>query len=133
MNHNVWTSSLAAMGPLGLAGYWVPIFGTIVVGHRTWRDQTERGLATIGALCAVVAFMGFMWGSLSLSINQQRPAIIVGLAFGMAFRARSMQLTLARQYAGYLDEGQVIDADPGLVPEPGAGGHSPGWAQPAHG
>jgi hypothetical protein len=43
--------------------------------------------------------MAFIWASLSLSINQQRLGMLVGLMFGMAFRCRAMQLTLERQHA----------------------------------
>ncbi len=105
MNHNVWTAALAESGPIGLAAYFVPIFGTIIVGYRMWRDQTDRDLALLGALAAIVGFVAFLWGSLSLSINQQRLAILVGLMFGIAFRCRAMQLTLQRQqlYDGYED------------------------------
>jgi hypothetical protein len=45
---------------------------------------------------------------LSLSINQQRLAMLVGLMFGMAFRCRAMQLTLAKQQAE-LEYGQAYD------------------------
>jgi hypothetical protein len=103
MNHNVWTAALCESGPIGLAAYLVPIFGTMVVGYRMWRDQTDRDTALLGALAAIVGFVAFLWGSLSLSINQQRLAILVGLMFGIAFRCRAMQLTLQRQqlYDGY--------------------------------
>jgi hypothetical protein len=137
LNHNVWSSSLAQCGPSGVLGCWVPIFGTMIVGFRTWRAQTDRNLALLGALGAIVACMAFMWGTLSLSINQQRLAILVGVSFGMTFRARDLQQTLARQYAGYLEPGQAVDDVPDLYAAGGGYGyeeHEPaGWGNAAAG
>jgi hypothetical protein len=112
MNHNVWTAALAQSGPVGLAAFLVPIFGTIVIGRRMWREQTDRDLALLGALATIVGFVAFVWGSLSLSINQQRAAILIGLMFGIAFRCRAMQLTLARQQA----EARYLDTAGGYEP-----------------
>jgi len=117
MNHNVWTSSLSQMGPLGLFGYAVPVIGCMIVGFRMWRDQTERDMAILGALGAITGVISFMWASLSMTINQQRLAILVGLMFGIVFRCRAMQLTVAREYAGYLEPGQMLDADGGTETE----------------
>jgi hypothetical protein len=115
MNHNVWTAALSESGPIGLAAYLVPIFGTIIVGYRMWRDQTDRDTAVLGAMAAIMAFVAFLWGTVSLSINQQRLAMMIGLMFGVAFRCRAMQLTLQRQ--------QLQDAYAADVPidEGGAG------------
>jgi hypothetical protein len=52
-----------------------------------------------GALAAITGMSAFIWATLSLSINQQRLGMLVGLMFGMAFRCRAMQLTLAGQQA----------------------------------
>jgi hypothetical protein len=99
MNHNVWTSALAQYGPVGFFAFAVPIVGTIVVGRRMVRAQTDVHMAVFGALAAIMGAMAFIWASLSLSINQQRLGMLVGLMFGMAFRCRAMQLTLERQHA----------------------------------
>jgi hypothetical protein len=99
MNHNVWTSALAQYGPIGLAAFLVPIFGCMIVGYRMSRDGGDQYLALFGAVAAIVAFVAFVWGTLSLSINQQRLGMLVGFMFGMAFRYRAIQLTLRREYA----------------------------------
>ncbi|MDB5321807.1 MAG: hypothetical protein JWN40_3438 [Phycisphaerales bacterium] len=112
MNHNVWTSALAQYGPIGLAAFLVPIFGCIIVGYRMLRDSTDPHIAMFGALAAIMAFVALFWGSLSLSINQQRLGMMVGLMFGMAFRVRAMQLTLAR-------EGAASQYESGASPEYG--------------
>jgi hypothetical protein len=106
MNHNVWTSALAQYGPIGLAAYFVPIFGCLIVGYRMSRSEVDPYIAQFGALAALVGFLAFVWGSLSLSINQQRLGILVGIMFGMAFRFRAMELTLKRlqDEAGYHDD-----------------------------
>ena len=109
VNHNVWTSALAQCGLPGFLGYFVPSLGCLVVGFRMLRDQTERNLAIFGAFAAIAGAVALLWCTLSMSLNQQRPAIMMGLVFGMAFRARAMQLTLARQYEGYLEPGAWID------------------------
>jgi hypothetical protein len=105
MNHNVWTSALAQCGPIGLAAYLVPIWGSIIVGYRLWRDQTERYMSLLGAMASITGVIAFLWATLSLSINQQRPAMLIGLMFGLVFRCRAMEQTILheRQYDGYLD------------------------------
>jgi len=106
MNHNVWTSALSQMGPVGFLGYVVPVIGCTIVGFRLWRDQTEPNIALLGALGAITGVISFLWASISMTINQQRLAIVVGLMFGIIFRCRAMQLTLVRQQAeaGYADD-----------------------------
>lgn len=106
MNHNVWTSALAQYGPIGLAAFLVPIFGCMLVGYRMSRNGVDPYIALFGALAAIVAFVAFLWGTLSLTINQQRLGMLVGFMFGMAFRYRAIQLTLSRHQdeAGYHDE-----------------------------
>ena len=99
MNHNVWTSALAQYGPVGFLAFAVPIIGSIVVGRRMWREQTDPYMAVFGALGAITGMIAFIWASLSLSINQQRLGMLVGLMFGMVFRCRAMQQTLAHQQA----------------------------------
>jgi len=105
MNHNVWTSALAQYGNIGFFAYFVPVAGCIVVGYRMWRDQTEPYFAVVGALGAIVGLVAFLWASLTMSINTQRPALWVGLMFGIVFRCRAIQLTLARQSAADLPYG----------------------------
>ncbi len=96
-NHNVWTSALAQMGPIGFLGYAIPVIGSIVVGFRIWRDQTDRDMSILGAIGAITGAYSFLWATISQTINQQRLAILVGLMFGIVFRVRAMQLTVARQ------------------------------------
>jgi hypothetical protein len=108
MNHNVWTSALAQYGPVGFFAFAVPIIGAIVVGWRMVRAQTNVDITVFGALAAITGMCALIWATLSLSINQQRLAMLVGLMFGMAFRCRAMQLTLAKQQAE-LEYGQAYD------------------------
>ena len=99
MNHNVWTSALAQYGPVGFFAFAVPLVGAAVVGWRMVRAQTDLQTTILGALAAIMGTTAVIWATLSLSINQQRLAMLFGLMFGMAFRCRAMQLTLAKQQA----------------------------------
>jgi hypothetical protein len=99
MNHNVWTSSLAQYGPVGLFAFAVPVIGCMVVGFRLSRTDTDGYMSILGVLATIVALDAFLWATITMSINTQRLAMLVGLMFGMTFRCRAMQLTLARMRA----------------------------------
>lgn len=103
LNHNVWSASLAQTGVIGLAAWWVPICGVFIVGLRMRKNTWDPWFAHIGVIGAIMGLIAFLWGTLSLTINQQRLAIVVGLIFGIAFRARALELTIQNEYAGYLD------------------------------
>jgi hypothetical protein len=104
--HNVWTASLAESGIFGLAGYILPPLFATVIGYRLVRQGGDRGTVFMGALGSVVGFASLVFSPLTLSINIQRMAIPLGLACGMLFKVRAMQLTVAHQQ-GYLDPGDV--------------------------
>ncbi len=124
MNHNVWTATMAETGLFGLAAYSISIIGSLVVGFRLWRAQTERFTSTIGALGAIVALSAFFNATLSLSINTQRSAVPLGLMAGIIFRCRVIQLTFLRARADRLKvdpaltegEFRVSDWEPGHAP-----------------
>ena len=63
------------------------------------RAQMDLEFTVFGALASITGMCALIWATLSLSINQQRLAMLVGMMFGMAFRCRAMQLTLAKQQA----------------------------------
>jgi hypothetical protein len=111
MNHNVWTSSLAQYGPVGLFAFAVPVVGCMLVGYRLSRSDTDFYMSIFGALGSIVALTAFLLASITMSINQQRLAMLMGLIFGMTFRCRAMQLTLARIRAeqGYETGYEMVD------------------------
>jgi hypothetical protein len=106
-SHNVWTASLAESGILGLLGYTLPPITMMLIGWRMIRQSNDRNLLFMGALGAVVGCSAFLLSFMTLSINTQRQAITLGLMCGMLYRCRAIQLTMAREYAGYLDEGEL--------------------------
>jgi hypothetical protein len=105
----VWTSSLAQSGILGLLGYMVPPVSMMLIGWRLVRQSNDKGLLYMGAMAAVVGCSAFLLSFMTLSINTQRQAISLGLLCGMVYRCRAIQLTMARarEYTGYLDEGEL--------------------------
>jgi O-Antigen ligase len=122
--HNVWSASLAESGIFGLLGYMVPPITAMFIGFRLVRQAPDRGTLYLGALGAVVGCAAFFYSFMTLSINTQRIAIPLGLVCGMVYRCRAMQLTVAREYAGYVDspeELSMILDDANL-----AGGYAPG-------
>jgi len=114
-HHNVWTSVMAESGLIGLAGYLVPLIGAVAIGRRMWRDQTERWLSLIGIMGALTAAAAIGWATLTLSINHQRGGLSIALLFGMLYRYRALQLTLAREQAA--DEYGSLHQLPSLLEE----------------
>jgi len=77
-----------------------------VVGRRLVMARMDHGSVALGALAALSGVFFIVYGLTTLSFNTLRGAIPLGLICGMVLRCRAMQLTLARQYAGYLPEAQ---------------------------
>jgi hypothetical protein len=91
--HNTWTFTLFQTGPLGLAAMSLVVFGMWVIGRRMIRDaQGDQLFTLIGALgsCAAVFFL--FHGLTTASFNAPRPAIFLGLIFGVVVRTRQMQV-----------------------------------------
>jgi len=101
--HNVWTSSLAEAGLPLFLGYLLPCVLCVVVGKRLVNERMDRATVMIGAIAALHGFMAFLYASMTLSINQQRPAMPLGVILGLVLRTRDMQLAAKREYEGYLD------------------------------
>jgi hypothetical protein len=106
-NHNVWTASLAQSGVWGLLGYILPSISSMLIGFRLVRESNDKGLLYMGAMGAILGCATFFYSFMTMSINTQRQAIHLGLICGMVYRCRAIQLTMAREYAGYLDPGEL--------------------------
>ena len=96
--HNSWTFTLFCAGPLGFAAMVAVVFGSWEVGRRVVRDSGgDLVFSLIGALGACSGAFFFAHGMTTASFNTPRPAIFLGLTFGVVVRARAMQLELLRQ------------------------------------
>ena len=126
--HNVWTASLAESGIFGLLGYTLPPLFAMVIGYRLVRQAGDRGTLFMGALGSVVGCAALLFSPLTLSINIQRVAIPVGLACGMVFKTRAMQLTAAHQQ-GYLDPGDIPGMPLDAEYQPGYDADYPGYGR----
>jgi O-antigen ligase len=108
--HNVWTSALAEGGLPLFMGYLVTCLLLVVVGKRLVRARMDQGTVMMGAIASLHGFMSIVFAAATMTFNQQRPAIPLGLICGLLLRTRDMQLAVARSYEGYLDaeEGEFI-------------------------
>lgn len=97
--HNTWTFTLFCGGPFALAAAGFAVGGSWILGRRMLRDSGvhDRYFGLVGALCACSGAFIFMHGVTTASFNTPRPAIFLGLTFGIAARARAMQLQLMRE------------------------------------
>lgn len=95
-HHNSWTSTLAQTGLLGGTAAAIAIFGTIVVGRRMIRANTDRGSTLLGALGTIAACYFLVLGMSTGAFGSLRSNILIGLIIGMTLRARAMQLTQIR-------------------------------------
>jgi hypothetical protein len=96
-NHNSWTAIMSETGLFGLAGYLLVTLGTMVIGRRMVRDETDAGSVFLGGVGAIVAFFYFAMGTMTMSFNIERPALMLGLACGMVLRTRALQLAGIQQ------------------------------------
>jgi hypothetical protein len=116
--HNVWSSSLAATGVAGFAAYLVPLVAVIVIGRRMVLQNVDKGSVLMGVIGFTMGIYLIIHGAATMSFNVQRGALLMGLLCGVVLRARAMQLTVLREYAGYVDfdeaeggRGLAIDDD----------------------
>ena len=110
--HNTWTFTLYQTGPLGLASMATVVFGMWVLGRRMIREaQGDQLFTLIGALGACAAVFFFFHGLTTASFNAPRPAIFLGLIFGVVVRTRQMQLQTHSDLAiqQYLIEQQQLE------------------------
>lgn len=131
--HNTWTFTLFQNGPLGLAATLIAVVGCWVVGRRmVLQANGDVNFTLAGALGAVFGAYFFFLSLTTATFNSPRPALTMGLFFGMVMRARAMQLELARQQAeleAYYEqhpEEQPLPEQQYLVEEPVFGN----WYQP---
>jgi hypothetical protein len=109
--HNTWTFTLFQSGPAGLAAMSTVVFGMWVIGRRMIREaQGEKLFTLMGALGASAAVFFLFHGLTTASFNAPRPAIFLGLTFGVVVRARQMQLQIQQDQATqqYLIEQQQL-------------------------
>jgi hypothetical protein len=144
--HCPWTCFLAETGIIGFSMVLTMLIATFVIGRRMIRERVDRGSILMGALGCVTAVYAFFIGLTTMSINNLRGAIWMGIVCGAVMRTRAMQLTTKRFWEAYLPEGAMLaggehqlvpllDEDP-LWAGAGAGQHqqpqfSPAEADPA--
>jgi hypothetical protein len=124
--HNVWTASLAEGGLPLFLGYVLPCVLCVVVGGRMVRDRFDRATFLVGAIAALHGVMMIMYCSTTMAVNQQRPAIPLGLICGLVLRTRQIQQAMLREYAGYLPDvpagedgvSSPIPGNPAVAPFP---------------
>jgi O-antigen ligase len=104
MRHNAFTSILAEAGLLGIVPVLLMFGGMFVVGWRLIRGGVDRSTVLAGAFAMIVASHYVVKGLSTMSFNNEREGMIVGLAFGMVLRMRGVDQAIRRWYAGYLDE-----------------------------
>ena len=113
--HNTWTFTLFCAGPVAVAAAGFAVVGSWILGRRLLRDSGvgDPYFGLIGALCACSGAFIFMHGVTTASFNTPRPAIFLGLTFGIAARARAMQLQMMREQqeldAYYDENGHAAD------------------------
>lgn len=96
MRHNAFTSIMAETGLLGLTPMLMSFWIMGVLGRRMVLAQADSGTVLIGALGFISAVFFFVLGMSTMSFNNEREGIVVGMICGMVLRARAMQLTLTR-------------------------------------
>ena len=119
LRHNTWSSTLAETGLVGFSAMACVVFGTIVVGRRMARDAIDPQQAIMGALGVITGSHYLFHGLATMSFNQMRWAIPLGIICGVVLRARALQLTQLR--IAY-ETAYYYPPEPDVEPEPGGGG-----------
>jgi O-antigen ligase len=104
MRHNAFTSVLAEAGLLGILPVLLMFTGMFVIGWRLIRRGSDRSVVLAGAFVMIIAWHYVVKGMATMSFNQEREAMIVGLAFGMVLRMRGVDQAIRQWYAGYVDD-----------------------------
>lgn len=121
LRHNTWVSTLAETGILGFGAMACVVIGTVVVGRRVVRDALDRDSVLVGALAVITGSHFLFHGLATMSFNQMRWAIPLGVVCGVILRTRAMQLTQIRMmqqaYYEYSSEDEYSTA-----------GNDPGWS-----
>jgi hypothetical protein len=135
--HNSWTYTLYQTGPFGLAAMSTVVFGMWIIGRRMIRQaQGDKIFTLVGALGACAAVVFLFHGLTTASFNTARPAIFLGLIFGVVVRTRQMQVQTLHELAmqQYLYEQQLHeqgylaeeDGSHGALDPDQAGAHTAG-------
>jgi hypothetical protein len=114
--HNAWTSVLAESGVFGFTTYALVVFGMLFVGRRMVKDQWDRESVLVGALGAMAGAHVLVWGLSTLSFNELRGAIPVGLICGVVLKARAMQLT-GRRVASETEGAELVATEGAMAGE----------------
>jgi hypothetical protein len=96
LKHNTWVFTLAETGVVGFSAMALVVGGTFVVGRRMVRDRTDRGSVLVGALGVATASIYVVLGLATMSFNQVRGAIPLGVVCGIVLRCRAMQQAALR-------------------------------------
>lgn len=109
--HNAWTNAFAETGLIGLVTCGLIVGGCAVVGRRMVMARTDATTVLFGALALATAVYYGLLGAMTGSFNYQRAGIHLGLMFGLVLRARTMQLSVMQEYAGYVDFGATAEGE----------------------
>lgn len=96
LKHNTWVFYLAESGVVGFSTVLLVVGGTYVVGRRMVCDRTDRGSVLVGALGVTTAVIYVVLGLATMSFNQVRGAIPLGVVCGVVLRCRAMQQAALR-------------------------------------
>lgn len=90
--HNVWSSTLAETGILGVVAYLVALYAMFSLGRRlALDDRYPLDRRVLGAFAGASGLFHFVHGSLTLSFNTLREAVVFGLTLGIAARLASQE------------------------------------------
>lgn len=95
--HNTWISTLAETGLLGFSAMALVVGGSFAIGRRMVREQVDAGSVLIGGMGVITAAHYFVHGICTMSFNQMRFAIPLGVVCGLVLRCRAMQQTIIRR------------------------------------
>lgn len=101
--HNVWTSALAEGGLPMFLGYFITCWLCLRIGIKLVRLRMDRATVMMGAFAAIHGFISILYAGMTMTFNQQGPAIGLGIVCGLLLRTRDMQLAVTRSYEGYLE------------------------------
>jgi hypothetical protein len=107
-HHCAWTAWMAETGLVGTLIVLTMLIATFVIGRRMIRERVDRGSILMGSLGCVGAVYAIFIGLTTMSINNLRGAIWLGVACGAVMRTRAMQLTTKRFWEAYLPDGAML-------------------------
>ena len=115
IHHNSWTDILAKCGLVGITPYILVMIGCMVIGARMVRQNVDRASVLMGALGAIFGPYYIMFGLCTWAFNGIRPAMCLGVFFGLLLRAREYQLAQL-EYRGVPDQNLSAPTSPQFQP-----------------